>query len=83
MVVEEVCRDLEELMRMCLELGLRPLEGSQKSHRHLEALGGKDCFKHCISVFLPEVSFPDSMPWHTPRSPAFHPFWKAVFRPTP
>lgn len=34
MVVGEGLRDLEELMRMCLELGLRrPLEGSQKSHK--------------------------------------------------
>ena len=33
MVVGEGRRDLEELMRMCLELGLRPLEGSQKSHK--------------------------------------------------
>lgn len=41
MVVGEGRRDLEELMRMCLELGLRPLEGSQKSHRHLEALRGE------------------------------------------
>lgn len=37
----KVAGKLEEPSRVCLELGLRPLEGGPKAHRHLETLGGE------------------------------------------